>query len=617
MATKDEIYAAIRNADASGDSASVQKLAAYLQSMDAGSARSKAEADTAAWAKTINPTDGMSGLEKFVAGYGKAGVDIARGVGQMVGLVDRNDVAESRKRDEALMNTGAGTAGNIAGNVAALAPTAFVPGAGTLGGAAAIGALTGLAQPSTSTGETLKNTAIGGVSGPVAVLAGRGIGALYQGAKALVEPFYAGGRERIAGRVLQDFAADPSAVAAVGGRQGPTITGSAPTLSEVSKDTGIATLERSLSQQDPKIAAAFGQRAMDNNASRVGVLQRLAGDDSTRAAAVAAREAAAGDAYQAATQATYPVDGKLADLLNRPAVRQAMERAKSMAANQGRPFTFEVDSRTGLGGLGNQSAQTSRQITGQGLQDLKMALDEMLTDPASGFAGKAGDVVKNLRGQITNWMEEANPAFRTARTAYAEASKPVNAMDVGRRLLDKTTSNIRDLSGNQRLQANAFSRALNDEQSLVRQATGFKGVNALEDVLTPQQMAGLDAVRNELELAANLSSSANGPGSQTAKSLASQNLLRQIMGPTGLPQSWAESALLQSFVRPVQFAMKAAEPKVQNRLAEILLNPEQAAGAMAMAKALPLSSRIGAAAQPYLPMLSRNALADAVAQRQN
>jgi hypothetical protein len=565
----------------------------------------------------IDPTEGMSTGEKLVAGYGKAGADLVRGVGQMVGMVDRADVAESRKLDAPLMKTGAGTAGNVAGNVAALLPTAFIPGAATIPGAAAIGATAGLLQPSTSTRETIQNTAVGGIAAPAAILAGRAVAAGYQGLKALAEPFTAGGRNRIAGQVLNEFAADPAAVAAASGRQGPTITGSAPTLSEASRDTGIATLERALAQGDPRVAAALSQRAADNNAARVGVVQRLAGDDTTRAAAEAARKGASENAYQSATRATYQVDDQLADLLNRPAVKQAMERAKTVAANQGRPFTFDVNPPDLFLGLGNNRVAASKQITGQGLQDLKMALDEMLADPASGFAGKSGDTIKNLRGQIVGWMEKANPEFKAARTAYAEASKPLNAMDVGQRLLGKTTADMKDLAGNDRLLAGKFARALNDERTLVRQATGFKGTNALEDVLDPGQLAGLNAVRDELELAANLASAANGPGSQTAKSFASQNLLRRLLGPTGMPHSWSESALLQTVMRPAQFAMKSAEPKIQNRLAELVLNPEDAAAVMEMARALPLSARVGAAAEPYLPQVGMNALTAAVANRKN
>ncbi len=113
----------------------------------------------------IDPTEGMSGTDKFLAGVGKAMTDTGRGVGQFLGMVSRDDVAESRKLDKPLMDTGAGMAGNFAGNAALLAPTALIPGAATIPGAAMIGTAAGLAQPSTSTRETLTNAVIGGASG--------------------------------------------------------------------------------------------------------------------------------------------------------------------------------------------------------------------------------------------------------------------------------------------------------------------------------------------------------------------------------------------------------------------------------------------------------------------
>jgi hypothetical protein len=118
-------------------------------------------------ATKYDPTEGMSGVEKFRAGVGKAFYDVARGAGQLVGAVSREDVAESRSLDAPLMDTGAGMAGNIAGNVALFAPTAAIPGANTVTGAALTGAWMGLLQPSTSTRETLTNIGLGGVGGAV------------------------------------------------------------------------------------------------------------------------------------------------------------------------------------------------------------------------------------------------------------------------------------------------------------------------------------------------------------------------------------------------------------------------------------------------------------------
>ncbi len=78
-----------------------------------------------------------------------------------------------------------------------------------------------------------------------------------------------------------------------------------------------------------------------------------------------------------------------------------------------------------------------QQMSGQSLQDLKMAIDAMLKDPTSGIAGKEAAVVQGLRSQLLTWMEGANPAFKAARTQYADMSKPINQMEIGQALRDK------------------------------------------------------------------------------------------------------------------------------------------------------------------------------------
>lgn len=538
-----------------------------------------------------NPTDGMSTFDRTLSGIGMGMNDLYMGAKQRMGLASQAEIDEKKRLDKSLKDTTAGTVGSITGKVALGLPAMFVPGANSIPGAAVIGGLQGLAEP-TATGESVgKNVMIGTAGGAGGVVLGRGLKAGYGAGKALIEPFTEAGQRRIAGRTLERFAENPKALMSASGA--PTSTGALPTLAEATRDRGIATLQRSLEQQDPKIAAAMAERAGTNNAARVAVLQGIAGDEGTRAAAQAARSNAAGQMYKSAANASYTVDGELAGLLQRPAVRQAMQRAQTLAENQGRSFAFDV--ATPANPMANPKSWdgakqvSSKQITGQGLQDLKMAMDEMLSDPTSGFSGKAGGAVKNLRGQIVDWMEKQNPDFKTARKTYAELSKPLNQMDVGGRLLEKTTGAIRDMSGNQRMQANAFSKALNNEEGLVRGATGFKGVNALADVMTPQQISQLNAVRGELELASNLAQAANGPGSQTAKSLASKNLLRQTLGPTGLPDSWAESTILETLMRPAQFGMNAAEPRIQNKLTEILLDPSKAREALNAAAGKPIS----------------------------
>jgi hypothetical protein len=155
MATLEQLTAALVKADAAGNAADAKVFADEIRKM-----RTPAIAPL-----TADPTEGMSTFERGAAGVGKVFTDLARGAGQLVGAVSRDDVAEARRLDAPLMKTTAGTVGNLAGNVALLAPTAMIPGAATVPGAAAIGAATGLLQPSVSTGETAANVALGGAGG--------------------------------------------------------------------------------------------------------------------------------------------------------------------------------------------------------------------------------------------------------------------------------------------------------------------------------------------------------------------------------------------------------------------------------------------------------------------
>jgi hypothetical protein len=112
----------------------------------------------------VKATDGMSTWDKFWAGAGKSVVDVGRGVGQLVGAVSAEDVAEANRLDADLMDTTAGKVGNVAGEVAMLAGPLGAVGT-SVKGAAAVGAVSGALRPTESTGweafgDRLKGAAI-------------------------------------------------------------------------------------------------------------------------------------------------------------------------------------------------------------------------------------------------------------------------------------------------------------------------------------------------------------------------------------------------------------------------------------------------------------------------
>lgn len=164
MAGLADLERALINADAAGDVEAAKTLAAEVARVRSELAKVN---DISA-----NPAEGMSGPQKFAAGAGKAVADLGRGAGQMMGIVDEREVVEARQRDAALMETGAGKAGNIAGNIASFVPTAMIPGANTVTGAALTGAAFGAMQP-TAEGESRgMNTAVGGALGAAGQAAG-------------------------------------------------------------------------------------------------------------------------------------------------------------------------------------------------------------------------------------------------------------------------------------------------------------------------------------------------------------------------------------------------------------------------------------------------------------
>jgi hypothetical protein len=188
------VYAALQKADAAGDTAGAKQLADYIrsqpaaprgQSFDAvqgnlvptGSSEAiAAQQPTTGTGNTLqvyNPLgDNLdthipigTDTQNLLAGSGKSTMDLIRGAGQDVGLVSRQDVADSRALDAPLMATTAGKVGNIGTGILNTLPALAIPGVNTVAGAGVLGTVLGHLQPSTSTSESLTNVAVGGLAG--------------------------------------------------------------------------------------------------------------------------------------------------------------------------------------------------------------------------------------------------------------------------------------------------------------------------------------------------------------------------------------------------------------------------------------------------------------------
>jgi hypothetical protein len=559
--------------------------------------RRLAELEAKAGGKKPDPTEGMSDFDLLRAGTGKAFYDLARGAGQWVGAVSREEVRESRERDAPLLKAGEhekvirkqkvltdtdpskaarmtyqgtetrmvpgpGGAGVALGNIGLALPLAFAPGANTVLGSGLYGAGYGALQPSESTGETAGNIALSGIGSAAITGAVKAGPALY---KAMVSPFTRGGQERIALDTISRFAKDKDALSKATVNE--LVPGSKPTLAEITGDPGIAQLQRAAQAASPETASLMAQSRTARVQARKDALLSM-GDATDKEFFEIARETAAqrlyGDAFKT------PIDPAKAkqlapdvkELLARPSIQKARDEALRLAKESG---TILKASDMKGGSL-------------EGLHYMKMAVDDMIS-----VAKRAGNdnevrVLMGTKDKLIGVMQQISPKYATAMAEYQAASKPINQIQVTNYLYDKLVPALSDL-GAERLSPQAFAKALKDGDEMAKKATGFSGAK-LADILTTEQMNLLTNLGLDLGREAAAVARAAVPGSPTAQYLSGRNAIREILGPLGLPQGWGEKVIADTIGgRALSAIAKPAENAVQSRLGNFLVNPAEAQAA--------------------------------------
>lgn len=543
-------------------------------------------------APQVDPTESMSGTDKFLAGVGKRFTDVARGGEQLAATVGdalplsplglarklsgrpkeqiQADISEAKRLNAPLMKTGAGLAGDITGNIAAAVPLAFVPGANTVLGGAAVGGGMGMLDPSESTDEAVRNVALGGFGGGLGVAAGRVAPGIV---KAFVDPFRKQGQEKIVGETLRRFAGDNADDVLRAASKNRFVNGWQPTLAEAAQNPGISILERGAGSVEPQTAAAIASRAMENNAAALNAVGKIAGTADDKANAKIMRDFMASPLYREAAE--EGVDGGMAkalkpqidSLLARPSIKKAIQKAQELAGEQGLDLTD-------MGSV-------------KGLQYLKQSLDDFIEKaPTDSSIGKNTlRALRTTRADLISVLDDLAPKQRAADRAFAQWSRPINEQAVGDELLKRLQPALGQFNKDvpNKLYADAYARTVRDLGDKIPKITGFPGAT-LEGVMSPGAMNTINQVGEALAKRSAANELGRGVGSNTAQNLASQNIMRQVFGPVGLPQSWAESVLTQTLAnRPLGMLVKPAEQRVQGLLSEALLDPQMAAKLMQQA----------------------------------
>ena len=417
---------------------------------------------------------------------------------------------------------------------------------------------------------------LGAAGGAVGTLAGRALPALWGGMKGIVEPFTQKGQENIVGRTLRNFSVNPSRVEQAA-QYSSKVPGVNPTLAEAALDPGISNLQR-------QFAVGTADQQLANNAARIAAMRSAGGTDTAIKAAEQVRSGAAdalyGQAYASdamrhgiasdIADAAKPFAGAaglkvgedlstpgIRELAKRPAIQSAIREAKTLAQNMGDDIGDPLTSV-------------------KGLHYIKMALDEGFSNPQSSLAAFGQRALSATKNNLLDEIGSVSPLYGNARKTFAELSKPINSMQIGNEILRKSSSAAEDALGNPTLRNEALSRVLRDGDQLAKTVTKFNKAT-LKDSLDPVAYQTLADVRKDLARKAASENLGRATGSPTAQNLAAQNVMRQIAGPLGAPSGFAEANIWPTLLRPVNWAMKAQDPKIEQTLIRSLSDPKLAA----------------------------------------
>lgn len=574
------------------------------------------DTDRAARAKEL--TDSMSTTDRLLAGAGKSMTDIYRSgkrLANMVGIGDYDEEAAKadQELDKPLMDTTAGKVGKYGTDLA----LTFVPGlkgqqaitegvktgarflpraaqAVTRGAAPYIGAAGSGAAVSALTspedmGEGAKFGALAGAGGEAA---GRVLSAAYKGGKAALEPLTEEGRNRVLKRTLERFATDPNKLrdpalipsnVTVPGRLPELAPG---TLAEMTMDPGIAQLQRAAASASPDVASALAEARGRQVAGYKGILDELAGNDGKREFFDAAREGAANQLYRKAEaeglSMTTPLESQMAELMQRPSVQAAMQKAKLLAREKG----------MNLDDAGGSVA---------GLHYVKKAMDDMI-----GAAKRAGNnneasALIETQQNLLDFLRQASPGYGEAMDTYKAMSRPINQMDIGQTLRDKAIPALADLGDGSlaRVNANSYANALRNADATAAKATGMRGAK-MANVLDPDQLRAVENIGEDMARYASAQELGRVPGSPTAQYLGAQNVIRQFLGPLGIPQSAADSMIGRVTTGLLGFPFKLTQSQTEQLLARALTEPGVAAKIMSTTDPKTIAEIL----QPYAAQLA-------------
>lgn len=501
MTPREELAALRRMAEleakASGATPSPAPVSAPAQSPEPV----KQEASAGDIVAGLPATRMIAGLASPLVGAAQIGANIGDWIGSKMGqdpvlskfIAEKVGEYEAAKKRgmAALGDTGPDMLGVAGGGVTGgIALRGVAPATGWAGRVAqgtAVGAGAGAATPSSTPGidQTLlqagAGAALGGGIPAVSPVIAKGGQAVY---RTLIEPMT--NPAAIKGRAYMAATGDKTQdiISALRANQ-EIVPGSLPTAGEAAVSAGRPEFSALQKSAEKVLPTNYLARSDARNAARLNQLGQVAGTEADMVAAQTLRATTGKQNYGAAM--AQGIDQPMADalkpqiklLLERPSMKEARGVATRLAREQNIRFSE-------LGQL-------------EGLDWLKKGLDEQISSAAKAGSSVGKEKLAALvqtKQDLLATIDQLSPAYKIARETFAAQSKPINQMEVGQYLKDKLTPALDEGAAQK---AASFAGAVRDAPGTIKRSlTNAPRYEKLSDVLTPDQVAKVESIRQDL-----------------------------------------------------------------------------------------------------------------------
>ena len=454
----------------------------------------------------------------------KFGQAIAEHVNTLEGMKNRGMAALGNSTSSDLMGGAGSMALPIAGLAGKIAPATTY--AGRIVQGIGAGGVAGLTTPSATPGleAQLDQAKTGAAIGGVIPAVGPAVTAVAKGAyRSMIEPWLNSGA--IKGRAYLDSAGDkaPQILNELSKNQ-QIVPGSMPTAAEAAVPAGRpewSALGRSAAEVLPENYLA---RTDAQKAAQIAQIRTVGQTPAALQSAEASRAADALVNYAKAENAGLDQDmakalkPQIMQLMKRPDIQDAKAVAVRLAENADQQFS-------GAGSV-------------EGLHQLKVGLDNLIdvgSNPTTAIGKAKLRSLMQTKEDLLATIKQISPAYDEARGAFAEASKPINQMQVGQYLEKKLVPALGEDTG--ALKARSFATAVQDAPGTIKRSLGGgPRYQDLKSVLTPTQVTAVESVEADLarqarnELMAQKGASAG----QNAMEVATGSM-RAATGGKGIP----------------------------------------------------------------------------------